>query len=395
MTKLLGEAWKALGEEDRKQWDVAAEADKERYLNECKEAGVEPELKEAAAPKEKKERAPKKDKAPKKKAREEGEEEEEEAGEEGTAKPAKKKAKAEKAAPTAEEKAAKAEKAAAKKTEKAAAKKAAADENEEEESAEEAAEAAAAEAPKIKKALSSYILFCAEERPKLVEANPEAKSPEIMSLMGVAWKALGAEGQAKWVAAALADKERYAAECEAAGVVPGGAKPKAEKAPAAAKADPADKAKEDELKAQIESAKAEIAEHDAKSAAMKQPKSHKTALACYKKKQIPVVAGANPDMAVEQIQELMTDNFEKLGAAEKRPYDDEAEADLLRYQTACEEHKAKKDAALKLKADTKRKLDRLKKVTYAGQLAASPDRGGGGASSSSAAGPPAGAARSR
>merc|ERR1740130_2474788 len=325
-----------------KQWEVAATADKERYLNECKEAGVEPELKEAAAPKEKKERAPKKDKAPKKKEREEGAEEdedEEEAGEEGTAKPAKKKAKAEKAAPTAEEKA-----------EKAATKKAAADENEEEEAAE-----AAAEAPKIKKALSSYILFCGEERPKLVEAKAETK--DMMSLLGVAWKALGTEGQAKWVAAAVQDKERYAAECEAAGVVPGGAKPKAEKAPAAAKTDAADKAKEDELKAEIESAKAEIAEHDAKSAAMKQPKSHKTALACYKKKQIPIVAGANPDMAVEQIQELMTDNFEKLGAAEKRPYDDEAQADLLRYQTACEEHKAKKDAALKLKADTKRKLD--------------------------------------
>merc|ERR1740124_842400 len=127
VTKLLGEGWKALSEEDKKQWEVAATADKERYLNECKEAGVEPELKEAAAPKEKKERAPKKDKAPKKKEREEGAEEDEdedEAGEEGTAKPAKKKAKAEKAAPTAEEKAAKAEKAAEKKAEKAAAKKA-------------------------------------------------------------------------------------------------------------------------------------------------------------------------------------------------------------------------------------------------------------------------------
>ena len=47
MTKLLGEGWKALSEEDKKQWEVAATADKERYLNECKEAGVEPEVKEA------------------------------------------------------------------------------------------------------------------------------------------------------------------------------------------------------------------------------------------------------------------------------------------------------------------------------------------------------------
>ena len=357
MTKLLGEAWKELSEEDKKPWEAAAEADKERYLNECKEAGVEPELKEAA---------PKKEKAPKKKERDEGEEAaaEEAAEEEGAAKPAKKKAKAEKAAPTAEEKAAKAEKAAAAKAEKAAAakaekaaaKKAAADENE----AEEAAEAAA-EAPKIKKALSAYFLFCNDERSKLVAANPEKPGKEITAMLGAAWKALSQEEQAKWNAAAAKDKERYAAECEAAGVAPGGAKSKAEKGSAPAKAGAADKAREEELKAQIESAKAEIAEHDARSAAMKQPKSHRTALMCYKKKQIPIVAGANPDMAVEQIQELMTDNFEKLSDDEKRPYDEEAQADLLRYQTACEEHKAKKDAVLKLKADTKRKLDRLEK----------------------------------
>ena len=348
MTKLLGEAWKELSEEDKKPWEAAAEADKERYLNECKEAGVEPELKEAA---------PKKEKAAKKKERDEGEEAAEEAAEEeGAAKPAKKKAKAEKAAPTAEEKAAKAEKAAAAKAEKAAAKKAAADENE----AEEAAEAAA-EAPKIKKALSAYFLFCNDERSKLVAANPDKPGKEITAMLGAAWKALGQEEQTKWNAAAAKDKERYAAECEAAGVAPGGAKSKAEKGSAPAKAGAADKAREEELKAQIESAKAEIAEHDARSAAMKQPKSHRTALMCYKKKQIPIVAGANPDMAVEQIQELMTDNFEKLSDDEKRPYDEEAQADLLRYQTACEEHKAKKDAVLKLKADTKRKLDRLEK----------------------------------
>ena len=348
MTKLLGEAWKELSEEDKKPWEAAAEADKARYLNECKEAGVEPELKEGA---------PKKEKAPKKKERDEGEEAAEEAAEEeGAAKPAKKKAKAEKPAPTAEEKAAKAEKAKAAKAEKAAAKKAAADENE----AEEAAEAAA-EAPKIKKALSAYFLFCNDERSKLVAANPEKPGKEITAMLGAAWKALGQEEQAKWNAAAAKDKERYAAECEAAGVAPGGAKSKAEKGSAPAKAGAADKARGEELKAQIESAKAEIAEHDARSAAMKQPKSHRTALMCYKKKQIPIVAGANPDMAVEQIQELMTDNFEKLSDDEKRPYDEEAQADLLRYQTACEEHKAKKDAVLKLKADTKRKLDRLEK----------------------------------
>ena len=68
-------------------------------------------------------------------------------------------------------------------------------------------------------------------------------------MLGAAWKALGAEEQAKWNAAAAKDKERYAAECEAAGVAPGGAKSKAEKGSAPAKAGAADKAREEELKA--------------------------------------------------------------------------------------------------------------------------------------------------
>merc|ERR1740124_1962335 len=164
MLKLLAQGWKDLSEEEQLKWKAEAEVDKERYFAECKEAGVEPEVKEA---KDEADKHPKKPKgayfcyamseraavqeanadtaakdvtkllgegwkalSEEEKKREEGaeeDEEEEEAGEEGTAKPAKKKAKAEKAAPTAEEKAAKAEKAAEKKAEKAAAKKAAAD----------------------------------------------------------------------------------------------------------------------------------------------------------------------------------------------------------------------------------------------------------------------------
>ena len=191
-----------------------------------------------------------------------------------------------------------------------------------------------------------------------VQAHPEAKAKELMSLLGAAWKALSAEEKKTWEGAAVADKARYAAEVEAVGGAPAATgAPKA----GGAMADKPNKAKEEEIKREIEAAKAEVEEHDAASTAMKQPKAHRTSLACYKKKQIPVIAGSHPDLPVEQIQELMQENFEKLSASVKRPYEEEAEADLLRYQTACEEHKAKKDAVQKLKADTKRKLERLEK----------------------------------
>ena len=44
--KLLAQAWKELSEEEQLKWKGEAEADKARYFAECKEAGVEPELKE-------------------------------------------------------------------------------------------------------------------------------------------------------------------------------------------------------------------------------------------------------------------------------------------------------------------------------------------------------------
>ena len=47
MLKLLAQGWKDLSEEEQLKWKAEAETDKERYFAECKEAGVEPEVKEA------------------------------------------------------------------------------------------------------------------------------------------------------------------------------------------------------------------------------------------------------------------------------------------------------------------------------------------------------------
>ena len=46
MLKLLAQGWKDLSEEEQLKWKAEAETDKERYFAECKEAGVEPEVKE-------------------------------------------------------------------------------------------------------------------------------------------------------------------------------------------------------------------------------------------------------------------------------------------------------------------------------------------------------------
>jgi len=49
-----------------------------------------------------------------------------------------------------------------------------------------------------KKPLTSYMLFAKEERPKVVESNPEMKFTEIGREIGIRWKALSAEQQAKY-----------------------------------------------------------------------------------------------------------------------------------------------------------------------------------------------------
>ena len=49
---------------------------------------------------------------------------------------------------------------------------------------------------------AAYILFCKDERSKVVAANPDKPAKEISALLGAAWKALGEEEQAKWNAAA-------------------------------------------------------------------------------------------------------------------------------------------------------------------------------------------------
>ncbi len=48
-----------------------------------------------------------------------------------------------------------------------------------------------------KKPLSGYMLFCKEERPKVVKEHPDMKAKEVMTELGKRWKALSDEGRKK------------------------------------------------------------------------------------------------------------------------------------------------------------------------------------------------------
>jgi high mobility group protein B2 len=63
-----------------------------------------------------------------------------------------------------------------------------------------------------KRPMSSYMLFVRENRKRLAEENPDCKQTQLMSLAGVAWKALDADEKSIYEAMNKKDKKRYEKE---------------------------------------------------------------------------------------------------------------------------------------------------------------------------------------
>jgi len=72
--------------------------------------------------------------------------------------------------------------------------------------------AAKAKAAGPKRALSAFFIFAADERPKVVSANPSASIGEIGKELGARWAKASASVKAAYQAKSDKDKARYAAE---------------------------------------------------------------------------------------------------------------------------------------------------------------------------------------
>merc|ERR1712061_492441 len=72
--------------------------------------------------------------------------------------------------------------------------------------------AAKAKAAGPKRALSAFFMFAADERPKVVNANPSASIGEIGKELGARWAKASASVKAAYQAKSDKDKARYAAE---------------------------------------------------------------------------------------------------------------------------------------------------------------------------------------
>ena len=66
-----------------------------------------------------------------------------------------------------------------------------------------------------KRAMSAFLLFCGDKRPKLREKNPTASVGDLAKLLGAEWKTLNAAQKAPYDEKAKKEKDRYKAQMEA------------------------------------------------------------------------------------------------------------------------------------------------------------------------------------
>ena len=248
--------------------------------------------------------------------------------------------------------------------------------------AEKAARKAAKEA-EPKKPLSAYIIFGNEQRQRVREENPEASVTEQITLLGAAWKALTEEQRQVYEEKAEADKARYAAECEAAGL--GSPESRAaEKAAARAAEKEARAAERSEERARMAAAReaekaaekaaiaeakalakaekeAEKAEKEAEKEAERQeasrvraekaarkaekeaarqakqaePRKPLSAYIIYGNEHRVRVREANPDATVTELVSLLGAEWKALTEEQRQVYEEKAEADKARYDAEC------------------------------------------------------------
>lgn len=125
------------------------------------------------------------------------------------------------------------------------------------------------EKSKIKKPVSSYVIFSNLKRPEVKSKNPTLSPKEILTLLGKMWKELSDDDKEEYKELAAEDKARYQRET---GVDSGDDKPKEEKKVLKEKKETKPKAAEKEKKPKKETKKKETEESDVEEEPVKEEK---------------------------------------------------------------------------------------------------------------------------
>ena len=185
-----------------------------------------------------------------------------------------------------------------------------------------------------KKPLSPYMCFTMARREEVTEELKEKlgddfKPTEVLKRVAEMWKALDDDAKAEWESAAAADKERYARECEEAGIevkLPKRKEAAGEKEEAAV----------EKKKPKLEKAAPEMAH-------VRAPKS---AEQLYRADNRDRVATDNINEDVQGVLRILNEEIAALPAADLAKYEELAAADAERYERELAEARAEYDAAV-------------------------------------------------
>jgi hypothetical protein len=154
------------------------------------------------------------------------------------------------------------------------------------------------------KAMSSYILFCSDNRASVKEKFPDYKQSHIVSELGSKWKKSSEKTKKKYAAKALKDKERYLKEFEEYSPSDGFEKPEV-KAP---KKDP------------------------------KSPKRGTTAYIYFCQDKRPKLKDSNPEMKGKEITTELSSMWKNISDKKRVKYTDLATEDKKRYTDELKEY---------------------------------------------------------
>lgn len=152
---------------------------------------------------------------------------------------------------------------------------------------------------------NAYMLWLAENRPKLVAENKDFKPKEIVKLAGERWGKLPAKDKKKYETLAAEDKARYEKEVEANPEL----KPK-------------------NKKRSTEKKTKKSAEKKEKTG----PKRPLTAFFLWLQANRPTLKAENPDKKIGEISKIAGERWGKLPAKDKKKYEDLAAKDKERYE---------------------------------------------------------------
>lgn len=155
---------------------------------------------------------------------------------------------------------------------------------------------------KPKRAMTAFLFFSKEQRPKVVESNPNKGFGDIQKLLGSMWRELSEDDKKTYKDLSAADQSRY----------------------------------KEEMKNYVPDPNAEAPRKKKRKKDPNAPKRGKSAFMFYSIEKRPKISKKKPELSFTEIAKFIGAEWKNLKPRTKKKYEKLAEADKLRYQQEME-----------------------------------------------------------